>query len=71
MLGNFSAPANFTPTARDRNGYRADTRSGSLTQFAALRHFIAESPAMRDLMVAVERAGQTAAAALITGETGV
>lgn len=64
-------PANFAPTARDRNGHCADTRSGSLTQFAALRHFIAESPAMRELMVAVERAGQAAATALVTGETGV
>jgi DNA-binding NtrC family response regulator len=42
-----------------------------LTRLAALQPFIAESPAMRDLIVAVERAGEAAATTLITGETGV
>jgi DNA-binding NtrC family response regulator len=42
-----------------------------LTRLAALQPFIAESTAMRDLIVAVERAGETAATTLITGETGV
>jgi DNA-binding NtrC family response regulator len=42
-----------------------------LTRLAALQPFIAESPAMRDLIVAAERAGEAAATTLITGETGV
>jgi transcriptional regulator with GAF, ATPase, and Fis domain len=42
-----------------------------LTRLAALQPFIAESPAMRDLIVAVERASEAAATVLITGETGV
>jgi transcriptional regulator with AAA-type ATPase domain len=72
-LGNFSTPppANLAPTARDRNGHCADAWSRLLTRLAALQPFIVESPAMRDLIVAVEGAGEAAATTLITGETGV
>jgi DNA-binding NtrC family response regulator len=55
----------------DRNGHVADAWALLSARLSSRTRFIAESPAMRDLIVKVERAGEAAATTLITGETGV